>query len=46
MKGSYLSASELDIIEFANRAYSYENVGIAAVTPSYFLKDILQGVEY
>jgi hypothetical protein len=41
MKGSYISASELDMTDVIRHPYSYENVGIAAVVPSYFLKDIL-----
>ncbi len=45
MKGTYLSANELEMKDTSKIPFSIENIGIAAVTPSYFLNDILLGKE-
>lgn len=41
MTGSFISNTKIDISSFVDTAYSFQNIGIAAVTPSYKLHEIL-----
>jgi len=41
MKGSFLTGSEIQIMETENKIFSLQNIGIAAVTPAQKLKEIL-----
>ncbi len=45
MKGSFLNASELVVVNRAPVPVSRENAGIAAVVPSYLLHDVIFGKE-
>ena len=41
MSGSFLSGSELQVTETKQNIFSLQNIGIAAVTPGYKLKELL-----
>ncbi len=43
MKGSFLNASEILVIDRSPVPISRENAGIAAVVPSYLLREVIFG---
>ncbi|KKW38621.1 MAG: hypothetical protein UY85_C0012G0004 [Candidatus Peribacteria bacterium GW2011_GWB1_54_5] len=41
MRGSFLNLNEIQVVKTQKSAISVENLGVAAVTPAYFLQEIL-----